>query len=437
MLISIMLKRLTSPKNNPEKLENLYSLRALKTPSAGIVLAKVLMTLGLILFIFLFLPWQQNIRGKGKVTALDPANRPQTVQAVIAGQIVEWHVREGEFVNSGDTIVSLREVKDKYFDPELLLRLREQLAAKQNALKSKREKAEALRRQIDGLKNGMIRKIEQSTAKLEAERVKYKNAENLYQRNKRLFEAGNIPLTKFQEIEYKYQGSLSDFQNAQIEIERLRAENVEKVNKSESEWNTTQSEIFETQSEISKLTNEYANVHIRNGQYQILAPQNGHIVRTMKAGIGETIKEGEMICTVMPEVTDQAVEMYVKAMDVPLLSKGRKVRVEFDGWPALQFSGWPSVSVGTFGGVVEVIDYVSTQPGEFRILITPDTMDVPWPSQLRVGSGTRGWVMLDNVPIWYEIWRQLNGFPPSLYEAPLQDFSAKKVEQSDRSEEIK
>jgi len=66
-----------------------------------------------------------------------------------------------------------------------------------------------------------------------------------------------------------------------------------------------------------------------------------------------------------------------------------------------------------------VIDYVSSVPGEFRILVVPDQSDEPWPSQLRVGSGTRGWVMLDNVPLWYEIWRKLNGFPPSLYDAPL------------------
>jgi multidrug resistance efflux pump len=418
------------------KVENLYSLRALKTPSAGILLAKLLMVLGLALLLLLFLPWQQNIRGKGKVTALDPANRPHTVQSVIAGQLQTWHVREGEFVNAGDTIVSIREVKDKYFDPFLLLRLREQLAAKENGLDAKKKKAIALQHQLDALNTGMVRKIEQATAKLEADRLKFKNAENLYQRNKQLFEAGNITLTKFQDIEYKYQGSLADFQNAKIEIERLRAENLEKFSKAQSELNNTESEIFETEGEISKLTNEYANMKIRSGQYQILAPQNGHVVRTMKAGIGETIKEGEIICTIMPGVSDQAVEMYVKAMDVPLLSKGRKVRIEFDGWPSLQFSGWPNVSVGTFGGVVEVIDNMSMQPGEFRILITPDKNDEPWPAQLRVGSGTRGWVMLDNVPIWYEIWRQLNGFPPSLYEAPLNDAVNKKKDETVFKSEI-
>ena len=189
------------------KEENLYSLRALKTPSAGIMLARWLMLLGALFIVFLFLPWQQNIRGTGKVTALDPAHRPQSVQSVIAGQIQQWHIREGEFVNAGDTIVTLREVKEKYFDPDFLKRLQEQLSAKKNGLTSKREKALALQRQIDALTRGMERKIEQAKAKVEAERVKFNNAENQYQRNKKLFEAGNIPLTKFQDFEYKYQNS--------------------------------------------------------------------------------------------------------------------------------------------------------------------------------------------------------------------------------------
>ncbi|MDZ7650794.1 MAG: HlyD family secretion protein [Cytophagales bacterium] len=162
-------------------------------------------------------------------------------------------------------------------------------------------------------------------------------------------------------------------------------------------------------------------MEIRSQQYFILAPQGGYVVKATQAGIGETIKEGEPVCTIMPQSDDVAVEMFVKAMDVPLISKGRKVRIEFDGFPALQFSGWPSISVGSFGGIVEVIDFVNSRPGEFRILVKPDTADLKWPKQIRNGSGTQGWVMLDNVQVWYEIWRQLNGFPPSLYDEPLED----------------
>lgn len=413
--------------------DKLYSLRALKTPSAGKILAKWLLGIMCFFLLVLFLPWQQNIRGSGKVTALNPMNRPQTIQAVIAGQIRKWYVREGQFVNRGDTIITITEVKEKYFDPKLLERMREQIAAKESGLISKDDKTKALRRQIAALREAMRIKIEQSGAKLEAEKFRFQNAENQYQRNKKLFEAGNIPLTKFQDIEYKYQGSQADYLNARIELDRVEAEYLDKISKSESELNNTQADLFDSQADLSKLKNEYANMQIRNNQYQIIAPQNGYVVKAMKAGIGETLKEGEAVCTIMPEVSDMAVELYVKAMDVPLLSKGRNVRIEFDGWPALQFSGWPSVSVGTFGGKVEVIDYVNSKPGEFRILVTPDN-DVPWPKQLRVGSGIKGWVMLDDVPVWYEMWRQLNGFPPSLYEEPLEDVVDQKSDKEKSAE---
>jgi multidrug resistance efflux pump len=406
--------------------DRLYSLRALKTPNTGKTLAAILATIGFIGTVILFLPWQQNVRGTGKVTAFNPANRPQTIESVIAGQIQIWHVREGEFVLKGDTIITIREVKEKYFDPQLLLRLKEQLSAKVSSLDSKESKAKALQRQILAMRATLANKLDQSKAKLDAEKVRFQNAENQYQRNKKLFEAGNIALTKFQDIEYKYQGAQADYLNAQIELDRVEAEYMDKISKAESDLSSTQADLFDTEGEISKLRNEYANMQIRNERYQILAPQSGFIVKTMQAGIGETVKEGDPICTIMPDVSDLAVELYVKAMDVPLVEKGRNVRIQFDGWPALQFSGWPSVSVGTFGGTVKVIDYVSSKPGEFRLIVLPDDKDEQWPKQLRVGSGIKAWVMLNDVPVWYELWRQLNGFPPSLYEEPLDEVIEKK-----------
>ena len=401
--------------------ENLYSLRSLRTPRGGKILAQFLLGFLLVFLITLFLPWQQNIRGNGKVTALNPMNRPQTIEAVIAGRVQKWFVREGDLVKKGDTIVTISEVKEKYFDPQLLFRMQQQIIAKENSFNSKDQKANALMRQIDALRQTMKLKVEQSSAKLEAEKIRFQNAENQLQRNKKIYEAGNIPLTKFQEFQYKFQGSQADYLNAKLELDRVEAEYLDKISKAESELNSTRAEAFETQAEIAKARNEFTNTEMRNAQYQILAPQDGFIVKAMKSGIAETIKEGDAICTIMPQISDVAVEMYVKAMDVPLISKGRKVRVQFDGWPALQFSGWPSVSVGTFGGEVRVIDYVNSKPGEFRILVVPDKDDQVWPEQIRIGSGTKGWVMLNDVPVWYELWRQLNGFPPSLYEAPLNE----------------
>ncbi len=426
--------------------KQLYSLKVLKTPFLSIYLAKVLVVIATLIFLSLFMPWQQNIRARGKVTALNPANRPQTVQSVIPGRIEKWHVSEGQFVNVGDTILSLAETKDKYFDPEILTRMAEQIEAKQASLHAKELKKEAYQNQIKALREALEakviqanNKIEQSILKLqsdsialEAEKINFNNSSNIFERNKLRYESGNISLNKYQEMESKFNAARAKFvgqQNkylqskasvsiARSDLAALQADYSEKISKTISQLQETLSSINESRADISKLTNEYNNVRIRRNQYALLAPQDGYIVKALKAGIGETIKEGEAIVTVQPEKPDLAVEMYVQAMDVPLLSRGRKVRLQFDGWPSLQFSGWPNVSVGTFGGVVQVIDKVNTQNGQFRILVTPDPEDEPWPEVLRLGSGTKGWVMLDNVRVWYEIWRQLNGFPPSLYTDP-------------------
>ncbi len=427
----------------------LYTLKILKTPSAGKNLAKWLMGLFGVFFIMLFVPWQQNIRGTGKLTAFTPSNRPQSVESAIPGRIASWRIREGQYVNKGDTILTLSEIKDKFFDPQLLTRLSEQVKAKEGSIESKGLKANALRNQIKALRNALNVKYEQAENKVvqtelklvsdsvdyEAQKVRFSNFENQYVRNKTLYEAGNIALTKFQDIESKYQEAKmknvssqnkflqtkAELINAQINLAGVQAEYQDKISKAESDLNSTLASLFDADASLAKLRNELANMTIRNDQYQIIAPQSGFIVKAMQAGIGETIKEGEAVVTIVPSEPDLAVEMYVKAMDVPLIGIGRPVRIEFDGWPALQFSGWPSVSVGTFGGIVTVKDRVSSRPGEFRILVTPDPDDETWPDRLRMGSGTKGWVMLDDVPVWYEIWRQLNGFPPSLYEAPTEE----------------
>lgn len=439
-----MLNFSNAKKGYLPKEDHLYALHTLNTPGIGRTVAKVLIVLITILLIIMFLPWQQNIRGKGKLTALNPASRPQQIESAIAGRITKWNIMEGDFVDKGDTILVLSEIKDKYFDPNLLMRLEEQMEAKENSLAFKRKKRAAYESQVKALSRAMQLKLEQTSNKLLqaklkvdsdslrliSERLNNENAQSVFERNRRRFEAGNITLTKQQQFEAKRlegQAKLNSARNklletraelinAEVDIYGTEAEYLEKISKAESSLNGTISEIHDTEGSLSKLKNEYASMVIRNEQYHILAPQSGFLVKALKVGIGETIKEGEGVAVIMPDASDMAVEMFVKAMDIPFISEGRSVRVQFDGWPALQFSGWQNVSVGTFGGIVEVIDAVNSNAGEFRILVKPDPNDDPWPKQLRFGSGIKGWVMLDNVPIWYEIWRQMNGFPPDVYD---------------------
>ncbi|MHC4893713.1 MAG: hypothetical protein ACYTFV_10170 [Planctomycetota bacterium] len=66
------------------------------------------------------------------------------------------------------------------------------------------------------------------------------------------------------------------------------------------------------------------------------------------------------------------------------------------------------------------VDAQGNAEGKFRVLILPDPQDTGWPDRryLRQGVRTKGWLLLDSVSLGYEIWRNLNAFPPSVREAP-------------------
>jgi multidrug resistance efflux pump len=440
------------------------SFAQVQTPHVARNLARWAAGLSLLVLIAGFMPWTQNIRSYGTLTTLRPEDRPQTVPTTIGGRIERWRVQEGQFVKKGDTLIDIVEVKEKYFDPELLARTREQLEAKQSSLLENKAKVEALEDQQNALRSALsvsldkarnkVRqsqlKVRSDSAELVAVRADYSIAQAQLDRQQKLYEQGLKSLTeleqrrlKFQEVTAKLQsvenklgGSRQELINSRLELGSLAAEYQDKLAKSESDRRSTLSYQFDTEGQIAKMRNEYANLSIRSGFYRITAPQDGYVVRALKAGIGEMIKEGEPIVTVMPSKPLLAAELYVEPMDIPLLSIGRKVRLQFDGWPALVFSGWPGTSFGTFGGVVSVIDNLDSK-GRYRILVTPDPEDEPWPKPIRVGSGVYGWALLDDVPIWYELWRQLNGFPPNFVGYGDDEGGKDKGGKSDKSKESK
>ena len=97
---------------------------------------------------------------------------------------------------------------------------------------------------------------------------------------------------------------------------------------------------------------------------------------------------------------------------------------------ALQLVGSPEVAVGTFGGRVAFVDASDDGKGKFRVMLVPDEADRPWPSErfLRQGVRVRGWIMLNRVTMAYELWRQLNAFPPLLTpESPVKDLAKQKL----------
>lgn len=151
----------------------------------------------------------------------------------------------------------------------------------------------------------------------------------------------------------------------------------------------------------------------------VLAPTDGTIVRLLVGSSNIVINQGQVVAIFVPKSSELSVQIFISGRDLPLVYEGRKVRLQFEGWPAIQFSGWPSIAVGTFGGIVSVVDQTATPEGLFRVIVVPQKGE-KWPESRFIRQGTRvnGWILLNNVAIGYELWRQFNGFPPALEAQP-------------------
>lgn len=405
---------------------------------------KFLWVFSVIILIVLFLPWTQNISGYGQVTTLKPEQRPQSIQSTLPGRIEQWYVQEGAIVKKGDTILRISEIKSDYFDKNLVSRTGDQIDAKKSSVQAYDGKIEALSRQIVALKNEQTLKLEQGRNKLmqtklkvmsdsidfEAEKINLEIAIKQYDRTKTLQEEGLKAVKDVEEKRLKLQASQAklisqenkllasknDVINAKVELSSIKANYDDKIAKAQGDQFTAQSSQYDASAQVTKLENDYTNYEKRNSLLYITAPQNGFINKAIKSGLGETFKEGEQLVGIMPSDYELAVETYIDPIDLPLIHLGEKVRVQFDGWPAIVFSGWPNVSYGTYGAKVVAIESFISPNGKFRLLLAPDKEDHQWPEAIRVGSGARTLALLNDVPIWFEMWRKLNGFPPDFYE---------------------
>ncbi len=186
-----------------------------------------------------------------------------------------------------------------------------------------------------------------------------------------------------------------DYEQAQIRVEEMRGR------VAAAQANLTRTETNLARQSVQLLT----------------APRDGFI-QSINAGDSATyVSAGQVLATFVPEVHGRVIEVFVDGRDVALIEAGEKARIEFEGWPAVQFSGWPSVAVGTFPAMVTNVDQVAQPDGRFRVLIGEDPdAEQPWPEERysRFGTVVRSWILLETVPVGFEIWRQLNNFPPEL-----------------------
>lgn len=385
-----------------------------------------------------FVPWQQTSQGYGQVVALDPQQRPQPVLSPSKGIIgyVKPNLREGSRVEEGELLLRIDP-----FAGDAVNQVSAQIAAIESKLASqKANKAiavQAAELQV-GAGNNMIESLnlDYKAAKLKWEQTKNEVAvakaeledkKNQLRIAQEVDTRGLIPreelFSKTQAVESQFAKVLKAenaadeaYSSLQSKEEEIQAKKQELDIKNQS----ANQKVFDEDQKVRQIEKELIDLQNKSdelGRNEIVAPRSGVIQQWFGVSGSDTVKEGDKLCIIVPDAMDLAVELKINGNDMPLVKEGDHVRLQFEGWPAVQFVGWPSVAIGTFGGKVNRVFPTDDGKGSFNLVVTPDKKfegETDWPDNryLRQGVRANGWVLLRQVTLGYEIWRQLNGFPP-------------------------
>ena len=399
-------------------------------------MAKLLLV-GLVLSVFAMalLPWQQTSRGTGEVVAFMPQERQQTVKATAKGIVkdIADGLVEGVKVKKGDFLLEIQP-----YAGDMVQQIDTQISALNVKEETAIAKAEAYAQNVAGFSealdftvNAAEEFVAAAKAKLESKQkqVAAYTAKELqtrlnFERQEGLWEKGLKPKKEVEKQKKEWDMAKAELESVNQDVTALEKEVLAKQSELEEKRRVAQTKIdyaraMQQQSlgEIATVRKEKSDLRIKRRELDrltITTPRDGTVFRLNVNELGDTVKEGDPLLTIVPEASQKAVELYIAGNDMPLVQLGQEVRLQFEGWPAVQFAGWPSVAVGTFSGTVATVDATDNGKGEFRILVTPNEQDdQDWPSDryLRQGVRANGWVMLRRVALGYEIWRQLNGFP--------------------------
>lgn len=396
-------------------------------------LALILSIIGMV-----FIPWQQTARGTGTVLALDPQERPQQVTSGSKG-VVEWvkpGLREGSYVEKDELLLRLTPfaAEGVSLADSQILNIEAKLVAAQSS-RSVAEQQEVLWQSsgenlIASLNQDLLaakQKWEQTRnevlslqADLEDKRNQLRIAEQVVTRG--LVSREEL-FSKQQAVESQHNKVLkaqSAVEEALASLSSKKSEIDSKKEEIDIKNRAAEQKVLEETQKINTIQKELTDLQAKRGEFDRLtvrAPRDGYIQQWSGLEGSDTVKEGDPLFVIVPNASKLAVEMQVTGNDMPLVQEGAQVRLQFEGWPAVQFVGWPSVAIGTFGGKVNRVFPTDDGKGYFRVVVSPDRHfegEKGWPDDryLRQGVRANGWVLLKQVPLGYEIWRQLNGFPP-------------------------
>lgn len=422
--------------------------QAVQIPRGMFTASRAILTILLLFLIVLeFVPWTQTIQATGKVSAYTPYDRPQNIESRITGRIKAWHIYEGVKVKKGELVGELEDYDPTFMAPEILPLFEQRKDAFEKTRQAALARADQLNRRIGEMRKLVQaavpsaearvveadNKVREAQQKVEQLKIDVHTAQLNVDRHRQLVREG---LVSQRELELTIQteiGTKAGLQAAQASLQaaeqarsslsfgrdQVSADVNQKLMDAIASRDSAVAEAAKATESLAEIAYKQQGVQQRIEAAKLYSPMDGTVVKMNKVGINETVKQGENLVTISPLAADPAIEMVAEGLDSPLLTPGRKVRILFFGVPAIPLPAWPGLMAGTRGGIIKVVDQIDDGKGNYRFWVVPDPEDSqPWPEQTQVRQGTKvlGWVIMNRVPLWYELWRRFNFFPPDYLE---------------------
>ncbi len=390
--------------------------------------------ISLVVFAFLFLPWEQTVKGNGVISAYDPTQRPYAISATIDGFIDEFHVEENQFVKKGELLFSMVDLDRKYSArlKNIEINSQEQLKNTHKQIQLSQEKKQNLKEYMDIGLNVYTQKFSQTKDKIRSLKLKkialdknYEIEKLNFKRHTQLYKDGIESKRTYDSVENVYIKAKAELDKTAIDIE-VEKKNIDIIKKEKEKFlkdtqnkiKSLEGTILTSQNKITSINQDLQKQSMNISRYEtskVYAKKDGYIVRLFESDQNKLLKQGDQVVYFAPTVSKKTLLLKMSDFNMPLIKEGLPVRLMFYGWPAMQISGWPKIQYGTFSGVIKKIDSISYEKGFFYAYVLEDPNE-PWPEVdvLKIGTQTTAWVRLETVSIWYQIWRTINGLPPRM-----------------------
>jgi multidrug resistance efflux pump len=373
-----------------------------------------------------FMPWQQSVAGKGRVIAFDPLDRRVNVEARVSGVVRKSSLAEGRRVRAGEILLELEDN-----DPNLVANMSRQRVDAGRRRASLASRTNELSAQVRQQELSLEAAAAAARERIKAAEIAAETAQLRFERIRDLFQdrRGLASQQEYELAVLSQKSTAADLASARANLVLQEATLGGTIANTRSLRDSAEAELAAADQLLTAL-----DIQLAQASRQVVESPRDGVILSVQATPGTYLRPGSPICVVIPETESRMVEIWVDGNDMPLararqtgpggavVVPGSDVRVQFEGWPAVAVVGPFRAPRGTFGGEVVLVDAAADGRGQFRVVVAPkpdvvrvDGREVvetwPDPAMLRQGVRTAGWILAARVPVWYEAWRMINGFP--------------------------